>query len=174
MQGLLNSIGYKWSMITLGLGFFVVGGLCIPGCKPRLPVPKYGSSAVQRRTTKVDWSFFKRSPFYAFTGAILFSSLGNFIPSVWIPTYAQTINSTPDGATLVALMNAASIVGLILLGIMTDRMPLRFVVGFSCFGSALSCLALWGFAGHSSGMLLAFVITFGASPTCSAFQSVRD
>lgn len=44
---------------------------------------------------------------------------------------------------------------------MCDRMPVRAVIAFTCFGSALACMLLWGFAGTSSAMLVLFVIFFG-------------
>jgi MFS family permease len=55
---------------------------------------------------------------------------------------------------------AASIPGLLLLGYLSDKTSLRLVISLSCFGTALSCLLLWGFA-TNTGVLLAFVIMFG-------------
>ena len=75
---------------------------------------------------KVDPVFLKRSTFYAFTGTILISSLGNFIPSVWIPStlllflssfctndalpgYAIDLGLPEStGTRLIALMNGSS------------------------------------------------------------------
>lgn len=55
---------------------------------------------------------------------------------------------------------AASIPGLLLLGYLSDKTSLRLVISLSCFGTALSCICLWGFA-TSTGMLIAFVVMFG-------------
>jgi MFS family permease len=63
---------------------------------------------------------------------------------------------------------AASVPGLLLIGYLTDRWPLRSVITLSCLGSALSCLFLWGFATNTS-VLIAFVIMFGLlGPSFSA------
>jgi MFS family permease len=63
---------------------------------------------------------------------------------------------------------AASVPGLLLLGYLTDRWPLRSVITLSCLGSALACLFLWGFA-TNSGVLIAFAIVFGLlGPSFSA------
>jgi MFS family permease len=48
----------------------------------------------------------------------------------------------------------------LLLGWLTDRIPLRIVVLVSCLGAALSSAFLWGFA-ESNAMLVAFAVTFG-------------
>jgi len=66
-----------------------------------------------------------------------------------------------DGTILVAVMNASSVPGLLLLGWLSDRWPIRVVITLSCLGSALACLFLWGFA-TSIQMLVLFVIAFGA------------
>lgn len=50
--------------------------------------------------------------------------------------------------------------GLLLLGWLTDRIPLRIVILVSCLGAALSSAFLWGFA-ESNAMLVAFSVTFG-------------
>lgn len=59
-----------------------------------------------------------------------------------------------------SLTSAASVPGLTLLGFLSDRLPLVYVLGVSCIGSALSCLFLWGF-GTTDALLILFVITFG-------------
>jgi MFS family permease len=56
---------------------------------------------------------------------------------------------------------ASSVPGLLLMGYLSDHIPLRIVITVSALGSALSCLFLWGFASHSGGLLVAFAITFG-------------
>lgn len=55
---------------------------------------------------------------------------------------------------------AASVPGLLLMGYLTDKLPLRIIITLCCLGSALACLLLWGFA-TSVGMLVAFAIAFG-------------
>jgi MFS family permease len=47
-----------------------------------------------------------------------------------------------------------------MLGYLSDKIPLRVVISLSCFGSALSCILLWGFA-TNAGVLVAFVVLFG-------------
>ncbi|GHJ87124.1 hypothetical protein NliqN6_3526 [Naganishia liquefaciens] len=168
VQALLQAFGYKAAMISLGLGYFAVGAIAIPTLKPRIPAGR--SRAIQssldpgersHSRPKINWSFLRRSPIYAFAGSILLSSLGNFLPIVWIPTYAQDLGvNKPDGTTLLAIANAASVPGLLLLGYLSDHWPLRFVITLTCLGSAAACLLLWGFS-TNSGVLIAFVVIFG-------------
>lgn len=57
------------------------------------------------RRTRHDWTFLRKSPFWAFLACIFAISLGAFVPSVWIPTYAQDVGSKPGGTSLIAIMN---------------------------------------------------------------------
>ncbi|KAI5477335.1 hypothetical protein MNV49_006477 [Pseudohyphozyma bogoriensis] len=161
IQGLLNKFGYKATMLSVAVGFFILGAISLYYIRPRVPPPPAGTAAA-RQARKVNFSFMKRSTLWAFSGAIMFSSLGNFIPSVWLPTYALDVSLTEnDGTLLVSVMNAASVVGLLFLGWLSDKVPIRYVITLSCGGSALSCLFLWGF-GKTLQPLVVFCIVFGA------------
>ncbi|KAL8287384.1 hypothetical protein RQP46_003836 [Phenoliferia psychrophenolica] len=141
MQGLLNGFGYRAAMISLGIGYGAIGMAAMMFIKPRVPLPLKGSHSEGRHAHKLDTSFLRHSPLYAFSACILLTSLGNFIPSVWVPT--------------------ASVPGLLLLGWLSDRWPLRVVITLSCLGSALACLFVWGFA-TDLAVLSIFVVAFGA------------
>ena len=90
--------------------------------------------------------------------------------------FAKDLNLTkPGGTGLIAIMNgkrdlgtilnyahlpAASVPGLTLIGLLSDRFPLVWVLGLTCAGSSLSCFFLWGF-GTTNALLIAFVIVYG-------------
>ncbi|KAJ9113108.1 hypothetical protein QFC20_001996 [Naganishia adeliensis] len=113
VQALLRAFGYKLAMISLGLGFFAIGAVAIIPVKPRVPTgrPRTAQGALEpsersHPRPKANWSFLRRNTFYAFGGSILLTSLGNFLPTVWIPTYATDLGiKHPDGTTLLAIMN---------------------------------------------------------------------
>jgi MFS family permease len=65
-----------------------------------------------------------------------------------------------SGPDLIRNLLAASVPGILLLGHLSDRVPLRIVILLSCLGSALACLLLWGFA-TSVVVLVVFAVTFG-------------
>lgn len=113
VQALLRAFGYKLAMISLvrphsvspsqrnltsvntsqGLGFFAIGAVAIIPVKPRVPTGRartaQGALEPSERShprPKANWSFLRRNTFYAFGGSILLTSLGNFLPTVWIPS----------------------------------------------------------------------------------------
>ncbi|WVQ75326.1 hypothetical protein IAR50_004943 [Cryptococcus sp. DSM 104548] len=163
MSGLLHHLGYKKAMIIMGSVFGVVGILCLCFIRRRVPIASrfHPDSERRRRENAPDWSFLKSTQLIVSISTILLTSLGNFIPSLWIPTYANDLHlSKPNGAGLLSILNAASVPGNAVMGVLSDHLPMRIVILISCLVSSLSVAFLWGF-GTSKGMLVAFCIVFG-------------
>jgi hypothetical protein len=95
-----------------GLAFAVLGAASIPFIKHRTPVAKFsrkalhGHGAQDRR--KMDLTFLRRSTFICFSGCILVTSFSSFLPSLWLPTYSDDVQSTPNGTALLSIMNGAA------------------------------------------------------------------
>ncbi|WVQ75329.1 hypothetical protein IAR50_004946 [Cryptococcus sp. DSM 104548] len=168
MSGLLTGLGYKKAMIILGSGFGFFGLLCLLPVQRRVPITKTPVQFNDRKP-KADWSFLKSGLLMVSLSIILLTSMGNFIPSLWLPTYANDLNLThPNGTALLAILNAASVPGNALLGYMSDRFSLRTTILTSCLGSGLAVAFLWGF-GKSEGVLVVFCLVFGLlGPSFSA------
>lgn len=85
VDGLLKRFGYKAAMISLGFGWGVIGGVALLAVRRRVPLARRSMSQAPTRN-EVKWrSFALRRDLYLGMTIILFTSLGNFIPSVWIP-----------------------------------------------------------------------------------------
>lgn len=153
-------------MISFGLGYLVIGSIAIVFVRPRIPVSR---QQTMEKRKPVNWSFMKSTPLIIGTITIFLISLGNFIPSLWLPAYASSLKLThPSGTGLIAILNAASVPGNTLLGYLSDHMPVRTVIVISCVGSGLSCAFLWGF-GSTDGVLILFALIFGLlGPSFSA------
>ncbi|WVO13427.1 hypothetical protein L204_101042 [Cryptococcus depauperatus] len=161
MNGLLNNVGYRAAMISLGLGYAVLGSIALVPIKRRIPISRYGQANSGRRRQNINWSLLKSTTLFMGSMTILFTSLGNFVPSLWLPSYASELHlQHPDGTVLIAILNASSVPGNALLGFLSDRIPLWAVILISCMGSALSCAFLWGY-GTNVGMLVTFAVVFG-------------
>lgn len=88
------------------------------------------------------------------------------------PPDADFIFSTlTTGGFFFAWPKAASVPGLLILGALTDRFPLRAVISLSMFGATLSCVFLWGFAGTNSAVLIVFCVCFGGASAFKAFNT---
>ncbi|WVQ93949.1 hypothetical protein IAU59_001027 [Kwoniella sp. CBS 9459] len=176
LQALLSRFGYKVAMITLGIGYAILGSIALIPIKRRIPLSRYeldggagaagsnvnGQGDERRRAVKMNWSFLKNRAFVLGVSTILLTSLGNFIPTLWIPTYAEDLGMhKPDGTAVISILNAASVFGCAGIGWLSDRLPLRVTVLISCIGSALACAFLWGF-GTNQAIFVVFAIAFGA------------
>jgi hypothetical protein len=90
VSSLLKGIGYKATMISLGVASIFIGISCIMFVKRRIPLPRADGTGqhplAERRHRETDWSFLKSATLYAGTMTIFVTSLGNFVPSVWLPS----------------------------------------------------------------------------------------
>lgn len=153
----------------------MIGAACIPFIINRVPI--LDSSRSAKNVRPLDRAFLRRSAFYAFTSAIFFSSLGNFMPSLYLPSssipphhldhllthhpaFAADLGLANQGTLIISILNLASVPGLLLVGWLSDRLPLKSMILVTCLGSALSCIFLWGFATNFA-MLAVFAVVFG-------------
>jgi hypothetical protein len=66
------------------MGYGLLGAIALVFVRERVPVALSAAEGGRSRP-RMDLSFIRRSSLYAFGGAILFTSLGNFIPSIYLP-----------------------------------------------------------------------------------------
>lgn len=129
VAGLLDRFGYRTAMVSLGLGWGILGGISIIAIKRRIPLlSRRRPENDSRSRTGVDWSFAFRGSLLMGLAIITLTGLGSFIPSVWIPgtlqvrliplswlthvqsAFASDLNIVKlDGVSFIALMNGPSI-----------------------------------------------------------------
>lgn len=107
VTALLRRIGYKATMVTLGVLFAAVCAPALLFVRRRVPVARPHKSTPRRmRVNTVDWGFLRTpAPWIGFAFVTL-SNLGNIIPLVWMPTFASKVHA--NGTLLVSLMNGES------------------------------------------------------------------
>jgi MFS family permease len=82
LDGLLKRFGYKATMISFGVGYAALNAVSLIFIRRRVPL---GGSVVRRRP-KVEWRHLATWTFVCGFLVILLSSLGNFTPTLWIPS----------------------------------------------------------------------------------------
>jgi MFS family permease len=94
---------------------------------------------------------------------LIMESLGYFIPSIYLPTFARSIGLSPSmGTLLVALVNAASVPSTIILGMLIDRFHVTTVILLSTVGAVISVFLFWG-CSDTLPLLIVFSILYGLS-----------
>ncbi|KAJ5496540.1 hypothetical protein N7463_008527 [Penicillium fimorum] len=115
-----SSIGFGWSIRACG---FIILVVIIPSTialRPRLP---------PRKKKLILWSAFKQPSFVGLIICNFLLTMGLFIPMFYLPNYAIQRGMSPTmSQNLVAILNAASFLGRIILGIVADRYLGRFTV----------------------------------------------
>lgn len=88
ISSMISSFGYKTAMISMGLGYGILGGIALIPIKRRIPIPgnRRGAVGVEAiRVQRPNLGFLRRRLTWIGFGIIVVSSLGNFIPSLWLP-----------------------------------------------------------------------------------------
>ncbi|KAL9624616.1 MAG: hypothetical protein Q9160_001281 [Pyrenula sp. 1 TL-2023] len=156
LEALLKTIGFRTATQICGgillassapLAFFI---------KPRLP----SSTITHSRPLNMRFAISKLFPLYQLANII--QATGYFLPAIYLPTYArQTLNSSAFSSALtVILVNLAVTIGLVVMGSLSDRLPVTTCMIISAAGAATSVLVVWGLSA-SLPTLYIFSVFYG-------------
>lgn len=85
VDALLKRFGYKATMVAVGIGFGTLNAVALLFVKRRIPLPP--QVAGQRRPRpRIEWSVATKWPFWCGFAILLLTSMGNFNPTLWIPS----------------------------------------------------------------------------------------
>ncbi|GLA91323.1 hypothetical protein AtubIFM61612_005657 [Aspergillus tubingensis] len=162
----LDRLGAKttlraWTVVTL-----LTLAATLPFIKPRIP------PAPSTTPQPLNLAFLKLATFWMLQLGNIIQSFGYFLPSTYLPSYTTTAAGLSDttGTLLVALFNATSVVGGIVLGSLCDRFAVSNIMLLSSVGSGMSVLLFWGLSTSSPStsfpqaaiaLLVLFSITYG-------------
>lgn len=147
-------IGFPWA--TRVLGFIALATLIvsIAVMKTRLPPPKQTRALLDLRAFKnMPYTFFSLGPFLSFAGLYI----PIFYVIIWAQRYAN-VNSTVS-FYLLAILNAASIFGRIIPGLLADKHgPLETAIVCTLIAAILGYVSI---AIKKIGGLIVFAILYG-------------
>ncbi|KAI1619213.1 major facilitator superfamily domain-containing protein, partial [Exophiala viscosa] len=162
---MLSKHGMKATFLMFAAICFVITGIAICFLKRR-PSTNYSPSAT------VPLRYYLRPSFYLFMAANLLQSLAFYLPFIYLASYTTMLDSLTSrgaGAIVLAVANAAQIVGELTFGALSDKVNVHILVALSSLLACLSTFFLWGFA-DSFGLLIAFALAFGG--TASGFLAL--
>jgi MFS family permease len=156
LETLLNSYGFQtatriWAAIlfafSVPMAYFV---------KPRMSI------LASPPTTPFSMRFVTSKPFITHQVINFIQATGFFLPGIYLPTYARMAfgASTFLSALTVILLNLASAIGLVIMGLLSDRLAVSTCMIISAAGAATSVLVIWGLA-PSLPVLYLFCVLYG-------------
>jgi MFS family permease len=171
LEWLLHSYGFRTTLRVCALSFVVLNFPIVFFFKPRLPL----SQTSQSRS--FDMSFWTCSNFLILQSGNVIQSLGFFLPSIYLPTFARTLGASAIESTVtIILLNGAGFMGCLTMGVAVDKYNVVYCLLVSAVGSAVGVFLLWGLA-TSLAPLYLFCIVYGAFAGCqsSAWSAIiRD
>ncbi|KAL3490190.1 MFS general substrate transporter [Aspergillus germanicus] len=156
IEALLNKYGHKTTLRACAVGLAILTAPLIPLFKGRLPPSESATLA------RSDWAFIKRPLFWIYGLAILIQGMGFFFPSVFLPSYAASLDlPSVQGALLLAIMSIAQVAGQFAFGYLSDKtLPVSILATSCCVMAAAAALIFWGLA-KSLAFLILFSLLYG-------------
>ena len=155
LQWLLDSYGYRTTLRVWAITLAILASICITFIKPRLPITHTSTFR------PIDISFVKHRQFWLFQTGNILQSLGFFLPTLYIPSFALAI-ALPSfaGPLALALFNVAFAFGAVLIGTLVDRFHVTVAILTCTIGQMVSIFIFWGLT-SSQAMLYIFAMLFG-------------
>ncbi|KAL8782483.1 MAG: hypothetical protein Q9195_009632 [Heterodermia aff. obscurata] len=154
----LDRHGYKATLIGWSIASFVLTASGLLSITPRLPptqAPKPKFS---------DFEFLQKPLFWILLTATAIQGLANYMPSLYLPSYAIDMGlSSAKGSLLASLLNLAQAIGQPLQGLLADYHNSFYPpMILSTLGSGVEALLIWGFS-HTLWSLSLFAFLYGAT-----------
>ena len=155
LQELLSEYGFRITLRALAVAMVVLMAPLLAFVRPRLPIPAASSAR------PIDVSFLRLRLFWVLQGFNIVQGMGYFLPSNYLPIYAQSLGiSSRLGSLTLVLVNVAATFGCILVGASFDRFEVTGILLGISFTAATAIFAVWGTA-SSLTLLSVFAILYG-------------
>ncbi|TBU21833.1 major facilitator superfamily domain-containing protein [Dichomitus squalens] len=160
LNALLSEVGVRWTLRIWATGTAICSAIALLGMRSRFPVPKFNAGQRRPKLIPSRLEFLHNPLFWTFVFTTLIQGLSQFPVSLYIPTFTRSLSNQLTATIVLSLLNLSAVIGQILIGHLTDRIPYPSIMVFSAVGSALGAFLLWGFA-NAAIYLYFFSIVFG-------------
>lgn len=160
-----KGVGFGWSCRIMGfilLGLCALANLLIRTRLPPLVVATEGQVNKKKGSVWPDFTIFRDKRFALSALGIFFMEFGLFVPLTYIVSYATAHGlSTSDSFMVLSLLNAGSVFGRFLPGLLADKIGRFNVIILTITLCVATVLGLWLPSGSSKATIIAFCVTFG-------------
>ncbi|KAJ7506707.1 MFS general substrate transporter [Mycena galericulata] len=160
---LISNYGLSKTLRILGIAMVVLLFPILPFIKGRLPQTRVHIRGPVPRGAPGPQSWMRQKSFWILITVNTLQSSAYFVPILYLPTFAQDLHaSSSKSAVSVALLNAASLVGRLSIGYLSDTFNPWMLAFFMLLTTSMTSFVFWGVLSHSFAGLLAFGIAYGA------------
>ncbi|KAF7520130.1 hypothetical protein G7054_g12867 [Neopestalotiopsis clavispora] len=154
---LLDRYGFKTAMRIWSAVMFAGSAPLAYFIKPRLP---YSANINNKRSFNMRFVISRRFMLHQIVNVI--QATGYFLPGIFLPIYARMHFGTSSflSTLTVMLMNVAVTMGLVIMGLLSDRLRPTTCMLISAVGAAVSVLLVWGFSATLPALYV-FCILYG-------------
>lgn len=181
VRRLIKEVGFAWTNRIIGFIYIPLGVIMVLFLKSRLPLKHEiaPNSPITKRIFMLKLSVLNDWRFLTLTFSNFIGMFGLFPGLFYIDLYANKLGIklghylvNPD--YILSILNAASLVGRVVPGILADHWGRMNVLFPFLIVSGVSPLALWLTSSNSNGLMIAHVVVFGIAsgvfvslfPTC--------
>ncbi|KAL2066173.1 hypothetical protein VTL71DRAFT_2244 [Oculimacula yallundae] len=165
LQVLLEKFGY-----AMTLRIYAVATVAIVGPAILLVRSRTRHLTEPPKVKKIDYSVLKKPIFFSLSICNFLQGLVFYLPAIFIPSFAATLSIPPtQRSILLVLLNLSQIVGLLLIGPLSDSINVHLLLLSSSLLSALTVLLIWGLS-KTFLHLTIFALLFGF--TAGSFEAL--
>lgn len=155
VQRLIVQVGYGWAMRIAA--FMILGLLVMANLTIRARLPPQPRSMTKEELVQP----FREFSTVAVILGFMFLTFGIFIPIDYVVVEARETGMDPNlSQYLLAMLNAGSLFGRLLAGVLADSMGVYNIFSVVCYLSGILILALW-IPASGSAAVIAFAVIFG-------------
>lgn len=159
-----HSLKFTLSILT-GTIFWICGPAIILLRKhpvEKNPQLNQNSRTSSRVANRAEFRYYRRPVYYLLSLVDLCHSLAHNIPYIYLPSFSKDLGHAHIlSAALLATASVGNITGQICFGLLSDRLPVKFLIVGSTAIASLAVIELWGkFAAHSIPALFAFAYVY--------------
>ena len=163
LRVLLQNYSSKATLVGWSIFVGVVLNIALLGLRPRLPkATTEMQEKINPLSGNVSYRFLKSPLFWLMMFSNVLQASSQYLPSVYIPSYATEVARTSPqaAAALLTIYNIASAICQPFIGILADRRGVLWPLLLCTLIPAVAVLCVWGFA-KSYGLMALTCILFG-------------
>ncbi|KAJ6514179.1 major facilitator superfamily domain-containing protein [Mycena vitilis] len=160
---LISNHGSAKALRILAIAIAVLLLPLLPFVKGRIPDARARVHGPTPRGAPGPQEWMKHRLFWLVLAVNTLQGFAYFVPIIYLPTFANDLNiSSSNSAATLAMLNAASVVGRLSMGYLSDRVNAWKLALATLFTTSLATFILWGVLSHSFAGLMVFGIAYGS------------